>query len=416
MKVCHVTNLLPYYHEGWGGAEQAVYRIAKMLAKEGIENVIAATKPKKQPDEKKEEFKFYSIPVMQDILGDKFGGFFKRPFDPLAYLSIYRLFRKVKPDIVHLHNFGNIGFGAILAAKKLKIPVVFSLYDYWCFCPIQTLIKQDYAICTKFHGPQCLDCLNSRQDMLQKTFISMRQRMFDSFLFQKVDKFIALSDFVSGLLQKYGIRKEKISVVRLPMEKLNLRNERIKKNSILFVGWIVPRKGLHVIINAMPKILKEVPNAKLYVDGQEDPYEEVYKKEIESKIKEKQLKKHVFLFKKQEKGKIQKLIAKSEVLVVPEQWQNMSPLIVIECMMFGKGIVASNIGGIPELIQNKKTGLLAEPGSSEDFARKIIWALKHKKEMDKIRKNARKVAIRLFDEKIAVKKLVGVYSSLINSE
>jgi len=413
MKICHIADTLPGYHKLWGGGAQSTYRIVKILNKKGVENVILATKPIKKIDEEKEGFRFYAIPTSQDFLGEKIGGLLKRPFDPIVYFSSCRILKKIKPDIVHVHSFGSLGFGVVLAAKKLNIPVIFSVYNYWCFCPSQTLMKSDNAICTEFHGPRCIKCLSEKSDLLQKISLSKRKSIFDFFLFNKVDKFIALSDFLSKLLQDYGIKKERIAVVRLPFKKIRLKKIKIKKNSILYAGFLVPRKGLHIIIEAMPRILREIPDASLTIVGEEDPHEAGYKAGIKELIKKYNLKKNVFLFERMPEPEFEQLINKSRLVVIPEQWNNMSPLLVIESMMFGKGIVTTKMGGIPELIRHKKTGLLIKPFSSEDCAEKIIWALKNKKKIEKIGKKARENAIKLFDEETISNKLIDVYASLI---
>lgn len=413
MKICHIADTLPGYHKLWGGGAQSTYRIVKLLIKNNVENVVLAPKPMRRVNEKKEGFQFYAIPTAQDFFGEKIGSLLKRPFDPIAYFSSYRILKKIRPDVVHVHSFGNLGFGVVLAAKNLGIPVVFSVYNYWCFCPSQTLMKSDNVVCTRFHGPQCVECLLEKKDLLQKIFINKRRGIFDFFLFNKVDKFIALSNFLSKLLQDYGIKKEKIAVVRLPFKKIKLKKTKIKKNSILYAGFLVPRKGLHVILEAMPKILKKIPNATLTITGQEDPHESEYKLKIKGLIEKSGLKKNILLSKWKPESQLAELISQSNLVVIPEQWQNMSPLLVIESMMFGKGIVTTNMGGIPELIHHKKTGLLIKPFSSDDCADKIIWALKHKKEMEKMGKRARERAIKLFDEEKISNELTDVYNSVI---
>ena len=151
-----------------------------------------ATKPLKRIDEEKEGFKFFAIPTANDFFGEKMGGLLKRPFDPLVYFCSCRILKKIKPDIVHVHSFGSLGFGVVLAAKKLGIPVAFSVYNYWCFCPSQTLMRNDNTVCSEFHGPQCIKCLAEKRDWLQKISLNKRRAIFDFFLFNRVDKFIAL--------------------------------------------------------------------------------------------------------------------------------------------------------------------------------------------------------------------------------
>lgn len=413
MKICHIACTLPGYHSDLDGGAQATYRLMKSLIKGGIENTAITLKPINKP-EKKEMFNFYYVRTAEEVFGKKIGRLFKRPYDLIAYKECYRLLKKIKPNIVHLHNFGGIGFGAIIAAKKLKIPIIFSVYNYWCFCPNQTLVKKDHSNCYEFHGKWCNDCLQNKK-ILKKISINIRKKIFDKYIFRKINKFIALSRFESGLIQKYGVDKEKTAVVHLSIEKKELKKTKIEKNSIFYFGLITPRKGLHVLLEAMPLILKKIPNSKLYIVGDYYEGEVEYKKKIENLINSNRIDKNVMMLGRKPYKEVEKLLGKANVVVIPEQWNNMSPVLVSESMMFEKSVVASKIGGIPEFIEYEKTGLLVNPNSPQDFAEKIIYVLKNGKKMRKMEKYARKKALKIFSEKETSRKMIEIYESLIKN-
>lgn len=410
MKICHITNQLPNYHRFWGGAEQACYRILKVLAKNGVENTVLAIKPIK---EVKDDFDFYSVPVLQDYIGEKLASLLKRPYDIVAYRNVYKLLKKIKPDVLHLHNFGNIGFGAVIAAKKLNIPVIFSAYDFWFLCPLQNLIKYDGTNCRDFHSGKCIDCIKGKKDALQKMFIRLRRPMFDKYLFNEVDKIIVLAEQWKRLLEEYGINEDKIAVIPLPLKREAKKKSKIEKNSVLYVGWLVPRKGLHILLEAIPYVLKEFPDAKLYVAGEYDQYEMHYKDTVEEIISRNKIEKSVVMLGKQPYSEVEKLILKANVVAVPEQWQIALSTFMNEALIYGKPVVASNIGGIPEYLHDKKTGLLAETKDAKDFAEKIIFMLKNGKKAKEMGKKAEKDMKAMLDEKIIFKKLFKLYSELI---
>ncbi|MFH1249425.1 MAG: glycosyltransferase family 4 protein [archaeon] len=409
MRVCHVTNNLVGYHKAWGGAEQAADRIIRLLEKNGIENMVLATKPLR---EVKESFEFYSVPVIQDFIGEHLGSLFKRPYDLVAYNYCYNLLKEKKPDLVLLYNFGNIGFGVILAAKKLNIPVIFIACDFWFLCPLQTLIKKDGTNCTDFHSYRCIDCLENKRDLLQKISLRWRKNLFDKYFFSKVDRIIVLADYWKDLLKKYGLSQEKIKVIPLPLKKERVKKEKVEKDSILYTGWIVPRKGLHIVLEAMPEILKKIPNIKLYVIGENDPSEIEYKNKIDKIISENKLEKNVFLLGKKPYKEVQRIVQKSELVVVPEQWQIALSTFMNEAMIYGKPVVASRIGGIPEYLQDGKCGLLAEPRDSKDFAQKIINLLKNKQRAKNMGRNAALFMSKKTDERKIFDELNNVYKDL----
>lgn len=409
MKICHIANLLPGYHNSWGGGAQATYRTVKLLQKNGIDNVVLALKPIKQV---KEDFEFHSISVLEDYIGKK-AKFFKRPFDIVAFFSAYNLLKKIKPDIVNLHNFSTIGFGAVLAAKMLGIPIIYSINDFWAVCPKQDLVDYRGKNCGRFQGKWCIKCVSENKDAMQKIFLAVRKNMFDFFLFKNLDSITVLAECWKKLLSKYGFPEEKIAVIPLPLEIKQTKKREIAKGSILYAAWIVPKKGLHVIIRAMPSLLKEFPNAKLYALGNYNAAEKGYREFIENFIKKNKLEKNVLLLGGKPYQEVEKFLEKSEVVVVPDQWQISLSTFLNEAMMHGRAIVASNIGGIPEYLHDKKDGLLASHSDSEDFARKIIYLMKNRKKAAQFGRNAHKAIIEKVNEKIVFKKLLDEYKKTL---
>lgn len=411
MKICHVTDYLQYSHKNWGGAEIVCHRIATLEQKNKQNITLLTTKPLKSI----KEFKSFIVKKIDDYLG--FLGYYKFvfPYDLITYFSLKKKLKKIKPDILHLHNFKKISFAVVSVAKKLKIPIVYSIYDYWSVCPVESLIDFKNENCKKYQGRWCKECVKNRKfGFLQSFFLRYRKKIFDKYL-NKIDKFIVLSNSSKEILKDYGINEKKIKMIHLPLDIKVKTQGKIEKNSILYVAWIQHRKGLHVLVKAMPYILKEIPDAKLYVIGSEGPEKE-YKQEIIELIKENKLKKKTFLLGKVSDSELDSFLNKANVIVVPEQWENMSPLIIIEAMAFGKAIVASKIGGIPDFIIHNKTGLLANHKKPEDFADKIITILKKKKYAEKLGKSAQKKFNYVFDKKKITENLLNTYKSIIEYE
>jgi glycosyltransferase involved in cell wall biosynthesis len=73
---------------------------------------------------------------------------------------------------------------------------------------------------------------------------------------------------------------------------------------------------------------------------------------------------------------VRKYLQNIEVLILPEQYENMSPLIMVEAMMLAKPVVASRLGGIPEYLRERQNGYLANPYDPADFAQKAVLLLK----------------------------------------
>lgn len=411
MRICYATNYLPGYHKIWGGAEQACYKMAKLLVQNGQEITVLATRPLKAL---KEKFEFFSLPVLENYFLGRRLVFLKERlgYDPLSGIPSYRILKKIRPDVLHLHNFDLLSFSLVISAKKLGIPILSSIYDYWLFCPRRILVNHRDEICRTYHSSHCATCIAlKRFNFRQKVPLIFRRKLFDFFL-NKIDIFLTLSQASVEVLQDYGIKKERITVIPLPLlERADIQNIAVEENSILFVGWVQPHKGLHIILEAMSQILEELPEVRLYVI--ETGEEESYKNRILSLIKELKLNKHVLLLGKLSHKKVKEYLKKSSVVVIPEQWENVGPLLLSEAMGLAKPIVASSIGSIPEFIRDGENGLLANPKDPLDFAKKITWMLRNRKMALEMGKKAREDVKQICDEKKILKATLNLYKSLV---
>lgn len=425
MNICFATNYLPGYHSFWGGAEQVCYRLAKLLCKNSQDVSILSTKPDRPI---KEDFTHYTIPVVEDIfprskryyLGQAKCNLF--PFDPVAYPYALTYLKRIKPDVLHLHSFGFLSFSLVMAASRLKIPMVFSVYDYWCVCPLGfTWVIEDVNTykgrqCYKYHGRHCLDCLsfikpNLIQRQILSFFLSHRRRFFDYFI-TRVEKFIILSQANSKVLEGYHIPKSKIEVVPIPISREEDNGTKVEDNLILYIGWLHPRKGAHVVVEAMAHVLKEMPEAKLLIFGVE--VDAGYKARILKIISENNMQDNIIFMGKRPFKETKIYIKKASVLVIPEQWETIAPNILSEGLMFGKAIVASKIGGILDLIEDGKNGLLARADDARDFARKIISLLKDGALRMKLEENAKESSAKFCSEEMVYGRLLTLYGSLTN--
>lgn len=418
MKIAFTSDNLTGWHKNWSGAEQACLRIGRLLIKDGQGVSFLTLNPELDP---KENLEVIGVDVMN-------GGFFQKkiksilrhffPFDPSAFSSSQRILKRIRPDILHLQRFNELSLAIISSAKKLKIPVVFSLYDFWALCPKGTLMTSQNLECRSFQGKNCANCFKlTRSNLLIKAGsrigFSLRKKIFSHYL-KKIDAFIVLSSSWKEILKKNGVKEEKISVIPLPLfEKIEETEGAINKNSILFLGWIYPHKGLHVLIEALNIVSKTIPDIQLYVI--ESGINQEYKTKILENIEEYKLGRNIHFLGKLPNEKVQELLLKTEMVAVPEQWGIAWPIFLTEAMAKGKPIVASRIGDIPQFIKDGENGFLADPRDPADFARKIIMILKNEK-YSELGRRAQEDIIKICDANNIISKLKDLYDSLLTKK
>lgn len=409
MKVCHVTDYHPSCHKRFGGAEQAVERIVGLESKK-LDCVIATSSFK---GSHRDIFGFHTL---EDYFGI-FGALFKSiiPFDPAVYFKVKRFFKKYRPNIVHLHKFDHLSFAVSYAAKKLNIPVVHSIYDYVSLCPTSMLLTLDNKVCGHYRSIACFKCVRKRKaGFIRGLFLPLTNLLFRSF-FSQIDRFIVLSDSSKDILSRFGVSVSVIDIVHLPFDVPKLSIVKIDKPLILYAGWVEPHKGLDILVRAMGLVLKKVPDARLYVAGSHDSNPLYYQK-VRSLIQKLGLGQCVSILGKKDPSEIKGLLKESAVVVIPEQWENMSPLFLIESMSYGKPIVASDIGGFPEFIDDGRNGFLVGPRDYSKFAEKIVSFLEDPDKARSFGLAAKQKFLKTFNNAHILTSLINVYDLTVKNE
>lgn len=325
------------------------------------------------------------------------------------------ILNEVKPDVVHIHHLIFLSIGLIKKIKAKGIPLVYTLHDYWLMCPRWHVLKKNAKVCEKFtfgkFDRECLDCLSELLNIKKETkkiynfikkilpgFISAwLKRIYFSLtnlfnnnvnnigklqervsrireLMESIDIFLAPSEFIRQRYIEFGIAKEKIRLSRHGIN-AGLFNE-LKKNKsdklrFAFVGTLLPAKGVDVLIKSFNKIKDQ--NAQLFIYGALKPYLgfEYYLPYLKKIRKNKNIK---FMggFDNRE---IAFVFQNIDVLVVPSIWPENSPLIVQEAFLAKTPVIASKVGGVPELVDNGVNGLLFHSGDVNDLQRKMEYII-----------------------------------------
>ena len=442
LKICFAGDYLPPYHSRSGGADWAFKRIGELLKGHYPQLFYVTTPPDKQgepssesPDKQgklshgsvdKPVQDVLFVPIIEKYLHKKIAGYvevlkwYLFQFDPFAYFFCLRVFKEKMPDLVHLHRVRFLTFAVIAAAKKLNIPVCFSIYDYWTFCASETLVNEKNQACREFHGIRCWKCLPEKFVLLQKALLLFRKRVFDFFI-NRVDKFIVLSESSANILKDFGIDGQKVVTIPLPysedFKKMpQSAGQSIISDSILYVGWVQKRKGLEVLLRAMAVVVKNKPSAKLFVIGPDVRWEKEYRQRIDALIKDTGIQKNVEWLGARSNSVVREYINMVEMVVVPEQWENMSPVIVGEAMLCSRPVIGSRLGGIPEFISDGETGYLCRSSDPDDFAEKILLLLGDKTRAAEMGKKGRSSALEIFDEKKILEAYQWVYEGLANKK
>ena len=276
------------------------------------------------------------------------------------------LIKKEKPDIAHLHNIRfQLTPAIIKVLNKYNIPVVWTMHDYQLVCPNYLLFTQNKVCerCKKYKFYNCFkyNCLKNSRPM---SFLAMLEMYLHKIIlksYAKIDLLIAPSKFMQSKLEEWGIEASKIKQLYYSLDLKKSGQETDLGQGLLYFGRLSKEKGLETLLAAM----KDLPNINLKIVG-EGPQEALLLKYIEANNL-----KNVELLGYKSGEELNNIIKSARFVVLPSIWYENNPLAILEAFSQGKPVIGSDLGGIPELVQENKTGFLFEPGNASQLKDKI---------------------------------------------
>lgn len=211
-----------------------------------------------------------------------------------------------------------------------------------------------------------------------------------------------LHTFYKGI----DIQNFKINYAREKLiEQLDLKSDR---KYILFVGRLIREKGIVELTKAFVEIADFFPSVDLIFLG-----EEIQKQEIIAILKQNRVVSRVYFRGIITHQMVSKFMYVSDMLVLPS-WAEGLPNVVMEAMASGLPVIATHVGGIPEILEHRKTGLLIQPKCVEDIRNAVCTLLNNEKLRQSLATAAQKLIKDKFDVQKNTKTLYSMLTALIN--
>ncbi len=345
---------------------------------------------------------FYGICDERNIVGNDYGILadnrdlsssviknLKAPFEIISSKKnkgqMLEILRKFKPDVVHLNNIQYYLTPSIIEAvgiyrKKTgkKIRLIYTAHDFQLICPNHGLLDGNYEVCENCVSGKYYSCIKKRciKGSLLKSVLGAldANHWKRSKAYSLVDTFICPSFFMKSKLDIDERFRGKITVIHNPMS-AGKRILEAKEEYVIYFGKLCKDKGTYTLIKA----IRDLPEIKFIVAGY-GPAEEDIKKEPNV----------VFIgFKKGEE--LEKYIKKALFSVYPSECNENCPYSVLESQIYGTPIIASRMGGIPELINEGKTGFLFEAGNANELRHLIKKLWENRGRLSEMTENCRNI-------------------------
>lgn len=330
--------------------------------------------------------------------------------------KIKNFLQKYKPDIVHCHSLeiSSLTHSVLRACKELNIPIVYTIHDAGLLCPSTTLMMNKIKICnpvrcTKYNKLPCIihNCSRDFERNLRIAFLSFLNSLINHLKY--VDIFITPSETLRKLLinSYLNIQEDKIVSINnfLPQNDFIVKPTFYNKRYFLFAGRLSIEKGLTILLNAFKDLPSDI---ELHIVGK-GPLEQKLKNFVVNN-KMKNIKFLGFMTKDQLANEYRNCIS----TILPCNWIENFPTTNMESFINGKPVIASNIGGIPEQVEDNITGLLFEPANIEQLKECILKYWNNPELVIQHGKNAYMKAKKLYTEEKHFSELMKVYKKVIN--
>ncbi len=276
-----------------------------------------------------------------------------------------------KPDVVHLNNFNfQLTPSIILEIRKFekesgqKVKIIFTAHDYQLVCPNHMMKNpKTNQICDSCLSGKYENCVKNRciHGSLMKSAVGMAEALYWKIrkTYRQIDIIISPSHFLEKQIAHNKELAGRIVTLHNFINQIDLQKENPVGDYVLYFGRYSREKGIDTLLTVAER-LPEIP----FVFAGRGPLEEKINTvhNIDNKG---------FL----QSEEIYRLIIGARFTVIPSEWYENCPFSVMESQMCGTPVLGADIGGIPELIAQGKTGELFLAGNAEDLTDKIekLW-------------------------------------------
>ena len=366
--------LVNKFHYMKGGSERYYFTLADAFKSLGHEVIFFAMKDEKNIACDQDKY-FVSNASVKGGIKSKMNMVLHIAYSKEAYKNMKSLCEEEKPDIVILNLVHKqITCSIIDAIKDVNpnIEIIWTMHDLITICPSYTMLDGQGNICEKcIHGDfkNCFKnkCIHGSTLMSYLSYYEAKQIKKHKW-YNKVDLFVCPSNFYKKKLEESGYIKSKIVWMRNPLS-LDIKYELNDHDDgyILYFGRLSKEKGVKTLIDSIKDI-----DYKLIILGTgpiEDELHEYVKNNDISNVE----------FKGFQQGEaLTNYIRNARCVVLPSEWYENGPYSAMEAMALGKPLIVSNLGGLPELVDDSKNGYIYK--SKEELKDKIQLMINLSKE------------------------------------
>jgi len=322
----------------FSGAEASILSLLDELQSNSVESLLIV--PEFRDEQiKSENVRTFKVPFKRPASSEEIYLKLGNPIFQLLYVKfLIQQIQQFKPDILHSAQYFSTP-ATWLASKITKVPFVAHVRDYRLVCSVETCFKRGEI---NFCGDnQRFLCLLSETKSLVKSIYGVLLVRLMRYFFQGSKKIMVVSDFVGQIMQKI-LKRSTITIYNIV--RMDYKPKRMKpweRNGfhILYFGRLSPSKGVQILLKVVEKMNKTMI---LHVAGSG---------ELSKTVKEHARKMRKIVYRGYvPHPDLYDLIASVDLVILPSLWPDPLPRTIIESQLIGTPVIASKVGGIPEIL------------------------------------------------------------------
>ncbi len=302
-------------------------------------------------------------------------------FNPDLEAAFQSFLEEARPEVVHFQHLMLLSYRLMGMVRRRGIPVLLTLHDYWYLCANSQLIWPDGVVCTgKALGLNCARCTLARSGLpfwqaarpFAAPLLQLRDRLVRQAALQ-AGRWVAPSRFLIDQYVRAGFPADALSFLENGLDVARIRSYAREESvdgriRFTFLGSLAWQKGVHVLVEAFRGVPPDRALLRVYGDPS------VFPEYAESLLRLADPS-NTTLLGPVPNWEVGRVLANTDVLVVPSVWYENSPLVVQEAFAAGVPVLAADIGALTEKVEHGVSGWLCAPGNVQEWRRAVLRAI-----------------------------------------